>query len=84
MNIYVETIFVLELVFQQEQHTSCEQILDLWVVSASLRGGAPIVLGVIARHNEMEDGETGELIRESANLVGFRAELAEEAFEQIG
>jgi predicted nucleic acid-binding protein len=29
VNIYVETNFVLELVFQQEQHTSCEQILDL-------------------------------------------------------
>ena len=29
MNIYVETNFVLELVFEQEQHTSCEQILAL-------------------------------------------------------
>ncbi len=28
MNIYVETNFVLELVFQQEQSTSCEQILQ--------------------------------------------------------
>ncbi|MGB5963557.1 MAG: PIN domain-containing protein [Coleofasciculaceae cyanobacterium] len=29
MNIYVETNFVLELVFQQEQLASCEQILQL-------------------------------------------------------
>ncbi len=29
MNIYVETNFVLELVFQQEQSASCEQILQL-------------------------------------------------------
>ncbi len=29
MNVYVETNFVLELVFDQEQHTSCEQVLDL-------------------------------------------------------
>ena len=29
MNIYVETNFVLELVFEQEQHTSCEQILAI-------------------------------------------------------
>lgn len=29
MNIYVETNFVLELAFQQEQCTSCEQILQL-------------------------------------------------------
>ncbi|RRR66087.1 MAG: PIN domain-containing protein [Candidatus Viridilinea halotolerans] len=29
MNIYVETNFVLELVFEQEQHTSCEQILNM-------------------------------------------------------
>jgi len=29
VNIYVETNFVLELVFEQEQHTSCEQILAL-------------------------------------------------------
>lgn len=29
MNIYVETNFVLELFFQQEQFTSCEEILKL-------------------------------------------------------
>jgi predicted nucleic acid-binding protein len=29
VNIYVETNFVLELVFQQEQFASCEQILQL-------------------------------------------------------
>lgn len=29
MKIYVETNFVLELVFQQEQLASCEQILQL-------------------------------------------------------
>ena len=29
MNVYVETNFVLELVFQQEQSASCEQILQL-------------------------------------------------------
>ncbi|GAA6622208.1 PIN domain-containing protein [Scytonema sp. NUACC26] len=29
MNVYVETNFVLELVFQQEQFVSCEQILQL-------------------------------------------------------
>jgi predicted nucleic acid-binding protein len=29
VNIYVETNFVLELVFEQEQHPSCEQILTL-------------------------------------------------------
>jgi predicted nucleic acid-binding protein len=29
VNIYVETNFVLELVFAQEQHASCEQILAL-------------------------------------------------------
>lgn len=29
MNIYLETNFVLELVFQQEQFASCEQILQL-------------------------------------------------------
>lgn len=29
MNIYVETNFLLELVFQQEQSASCEQILQL-------------------------------------------------------
>jgi predicted nucleic acid-binding protein len=27
MNVYAETNFVLELTFQQEQHTSCEEIL---------------------------------------------------------
>ena len=27
MNIYVETNFILELVFEQEQSSSCEQIL---------------------------------------------------------
>jgi predicted nucleic acid-binding protein len=29
VNVYIETNFVLELVFEQEQHTSCEQILAL-------------------------------------------------------
>ena len=29
MNIYVETNFVLELVFEQEQCASCEKILEL-------------------------------------------------------
>jgi predicted nucleic acid-binding protein len=29
MNVYVETNFVLELVFQQEQYASCEEILRL-------------------------------------------------------
>jgi len=29
VNIYIETNFVLELVFEQEQYTSCEQILAL-------------------------------------------------------
>lgn len=29
MNVYVETNFVLELVFEQEQHKSCEQLLVL-------------------------------------------------------
>jgi predicted nucleic acid-binding protein len=29
VNIYVETNFILELVFEQEQHSSCEQILAL-------------------------------------------------------
>lgn len=29
MNVYIETNFVLELVFEQEQHTSCEQILNM-------------------------------------------------------
>lgn len=29
MNVYIETNFVLELVFQQEQFVSCEQILQL-------------------------------------------------------
>ena len=29
MNIYVETNFVLELVFQQEQYQSCQEILAL-------------------------------------------------------
>ena len=29
MNIYVETNFVLELVFQQEQHVQCDEILNL-------------------------------------------------------
>ena len=29
MNIYVETNFVLELVFEQEQCASCERILEL-------------------------------------------------------
>lgn len=29
MNVYVETNFVFELVFQQEQGNSCEQIPDL-------------------------------------------------------
>lgn len=29
MNIYVETNFVLELTFEQEQYSSCEQILQL-------------------------------------------------------
>ena len=29
MNVYVETNFVLELVFEQEQHASCEQIIAL-------------------------------------------------------
>lgn len=29
MNIYVETNFVLELTFEQEQHSSCEKIFQL-------------------------------------------------------
>lgn len=29
MNVYIETNFVLELVFQQEQFVNCEQILQL-------------------------------------------------------
>lgn len=29
MNVYVETNFVLELAFQQEQHESCEQLIKL-------------------------------------------------------
>lgn len=29
MNVYVETNFVLELVFEQEQHASCEQIVGV-------------------------------------------------------
>jgi len=29
VNVYIETNFVLELVFEQEQYTSCEQILSL-------------------------------------------------------
>jgi hypothetical protein len=29
VNVYVETNFVLELAFQQEQFVSCEQILQL-------------------------------------------------------
>jgi len=29
VNIYVETNFVLELVFQQEQHVYCEEIVRL-------------------------------------------------------
>jgi hypothetical protein len=53
-------------------------------VSASLRGGAPIVLSVIARHDQMEDGETGPLIREGPNLIRLGPELTEEAGEQIG
>lgn len=34
MNVYVETNFVLELAFMQEQHQSCENILDLCADSA--------------------------------------------------
>ncbi len=35
MNIYVETNFVLELAFEQEQYASCEQILQLCEVEQS-------------------------------------------------
>ena len=48
-------------------------------MSASLRGVAAIVLGVIARHNQMKDGQTGQFIREGSNLVGLGPKLAEEA-----
>ena len=54
------------------------------VVSASLRGVAPIMFGVIARDDHMEDHQTAGFIREGADLVGLRAELAKKAFEQIG
>lgn len=36
MNIYIETNFILELVFEQEQHTSCEDILRLCEAGRSL------------------------------------------------
>lgn len=35
MNVYVETNFVLELVFQQEQYASCEEILTLCTTPSS-------------------------------------------------
>ena len=54
------------------------------VVSASLRGVAPIMFGVIARDDHMEDHQTARFIREGAYLVGFRTELTKKAFEQIG
>ena len=54
------------------------------VVSASLRGVTPIMFGVIARDDHMEDHQTARFIREGTNLVGLGAELAKKAFEQIG
>jgi len=42
------------------------------------------MFGVIARDDHMEDHQTAGFIREGADLVGLRAELAKKAFEQIG
>src|SRR6266496_1937760 len=53
------------------------------VVSSSLRHLAAIVFRVVSDDNEMEQRETGQLIRERPNLIRFGAELAEEPFQQI-
>ena len=73
----------LNSVWEQEK-LEVRKMLENAVVSASLRGVTAIMLGVIARDDHMEDYETTVFIREGAYFVGFGAELAKEAFEQIG
>ena len=62
MNIYVETNFVLELAFVQEQHESCEQIVSLCEA-----GSATIVLPAFCI------AESYETLLRRANL---RAQIA--------
>ncbi len=42
------------------------------------------MLGVIPRDDQVKHGEATQIIGGGANLIGFGAELAEEAFQQIG
>src|SRR6266508_5561715 len=53
------------------------------ILSSSLRHLSAIVFGVVSDDNEMEYRETAHLIRERANLIGFGAKLAKEAFDGI-
>lgn len=41
------------------------------------------MLGVVTDDDQVKDGEAGELIGEGANLIGFGAELAEEALQEV-
>jgi len=54
---------------------------DWLVVSASFRGGASIVFGVIARHDQMKDDQATQVIGKGPNLVSFGSELTEKAFQ---
>ncbi|HEX6290375.1 MAG TPA: PIN domain-containing protein [Herpetosiphonaceae bacterium] len=68
MNIYVETNFVLELVFQQEQAASCEQILQLCEA-----GNARLVLPAYSLAEPHE-----KLTRQASNRKELQQTLAAE------
>lgn len=42
MKVYVETNFLLELAFEQEQHAACEELLQLAETSPSVRLAIPV------------------------------------------
>jgi predicted nucleic acid-binding protein len=68
VNIYVETNFILELVFEQEQYASCEKILELCEVKkANL---------IIPAYSFAEPHET--LIRQQKKRQGLQKSLDEE------
>ena len=54
------------------------------VVSSGFRHRPTVVFGVIAYDDEVKDGEAGGLVGERANLVGFGAKRAKEAFQEVG
>ncbi len=53
------------------------------VVSSGFRHLPAIVLSMVPNNDQVEEGETGALIREGADLIRLRAELAEEPLQEV-